>query len=213
VQDSGIGMSADVLARASEPFFTTKDTGRGTGLGLAMARGFVEQSGGAMLIDSAPGRGTTVTLWLPLARGAGPGSPAAPQAASPATARILLVEDDLTVRQVTAESLRSAGLTVVETADGAAALALLRAGEAVDAVVSDLSMPGMDGVALVRAAQQLRPGLPAVLITGFATRSADDAIEGALPGPVALLRKPVGVQELTGRLALLLEAQRRTDQG
>ena len=211
VADTGAGMPPEVLARVTEPFFTTKGEGQGTGLGLAMAKGVAEQSGGALAIESAPGRGTTVTLWFPLAP-APEAAPAPPEAAAadPAASgrrrvRILLVDDDPIVREVTAEGLEAEGFAVLSAASGPAALALLEAGEAVDLVLSDLSMPGMDGLALIREAQRRRPALPAILLTGFASNAAELAVNGVLSGSFSLLRKPVTPQGLAERVAVLLE--------
>ena len=214
VSDTGSGMPPEVLARVAEPFFTTKPPGKGTGLGLAMAKGFAEQSGGALAIESAPGRGTTVALWLPVAAGQTvvPPSPEA-EAARPfrgGRGRILLVDDDAAVRRVTAEQLEEAGYAVLPADAGPAALALLDAGEAVDLLVSDLSMPGMDGVAVIREAQRRRKGLPAILLTGFATNAAELAVGGALSGTFSLLRKPIEAHALAERAAMLLEGAAAT---
>ena len=208
VADTGAGMEAATLARATEPFFTTKETGKGTGLGLAMARGFAEQSGGALDIESAPGQGTTVRLWLP-AGGAAPSiSPPVPVARHPGLGRkqLLLVDDEDYVRQVLAEQMEAAGFAVRIAASGPDGLALLDRGEDVDLLISDLSMPGMDGLALIREAQRRRPGLPAILLTGFATGAAEIAVSGALSGTFSLLRKPVEGRALADRIAVMLEA-------
>jgi signal transduction histidine kinase/ActR/RegA family two-component response regulator len=208
VSDTGHGMDAATLARASEPFFTTKAPGQGTGLGLAMARGFAEQSGGALAIESAPGQGSTVSLWLPAAEQAGSAT------APPATARpmggarrqqVLLVDDEPLVRTVLAEGLAAHGFAVRAAGSGAEALDLLDAGEAVDAMVTDLSMPAMDGLALIREARERRPALPCLLLTGFAAE-AEGAAEG-LGAPFALLRKPVEAAALAERLGELVMAE------
>ena len=203
--DTGTGMDADTLARASEPFFTTKDVGRGTGRGLAMARGFVEQSGGGLRIESAPGRGTAVGLWLPCA----PGTAAAPGSdtlrAPRRRGRVMLVEDDASVRATLAEQLQDMGFRVLSAADGSAALTALMRGAEVAMLVTDLTMPGMDGVALIRAAQRMRPGLPAILLTGHAGGGAAlDAAEG-LDGPVSLMQKPASALQLADRIATVVE--------
>ncbi len=167
VADTGAGMDAKTLARAYEPFFTTKPAGVGTGLGLPMARGFAEQSGGALAVESSPGNGTTVTLWLPAhdpdsatreavaicekAEAAESGTRIAA-----ASARVLLVDDEEALRELLAQNLEDRGYDVLVAAGGEAALALLSAGETVDVLVTDLSMPGMNGIALIRAAQTLR---------------------------------------------------------
>ena len=207
ISDTGEGMAPEVLARASEPFFTTKPQGKGTGLGLAMARGFAEQSGGALAIESEPGSGTTVRLWLPLAAASADDSPAAGNA--PATSdgrhRILLVDDEPLVREITAEQLEAAGFAVIPLGGGIEALARLQAGEAADLLLSDLSMSGMDGLTLIRHAQALRPALPAILLTGYATEAAELAVGGALSGSFTLLRKPVEGNALVARILALLE--------
>jgi PAS domain S-box-containing protein len=208
VSDTGSGMDGAVLARVTEPFFTTKETGRGTGLGLAMAKGFVEQSGGVLSIDSIPGQGTNVTLWLPQA--AEPAKPASAAAAAPASQaepgrpRVLLVDDDAVVRDVLAASLDDAGYIVLPAESGPDALSRLTAGDRVDIIVSDLTMPGMDGLVLIRMAQEQRPGLPAVLLTGYAGDGAALAVGGALSGKFSLLRKPVSGSQLVDRINALL---------
>jgi CheY-like chemotaxis protein len=217
VADTGTGMDAETLGRACEPFFTTKARGRGTGLGLAMARSFAEGSGGALAIDSAPGNGTRVSIWLPTA-----GDPARREPPLPAGADaergaaraggaarracVLLVDDEPTVRLVLAQELAEEGFEVVDAADGAAALALLDRPVPVDLLVSDLAMPGMDGVALIREARRRCPGLPAILLTGYAGEAAAMAVGGALDrdGTFALLRKPVTGAALADQVAALL---------
>ena len=160
VADSGAGMDATTLARAAEPFFTTKGPGHGTELGLPMARGFAEQSGGAFDLSSRPGDGTVVTLWLPQVCAdpacQPPPAPAVPEtpAAGP---RVLLVDDEPMLREVLSECLQEWRFQVCAANGGEQAVALLDAGEPVDVLVTDLSMPGMDGLALIRAAQGRRP--------------------------------------------------------
>jgi len=210
VNDAGVGMSPEVLARASEPFFTTKPRGKGTGLGLAMARGFAEQSGGAFVLESELGRGTTVSLWLPVAEEELP-TAGLPASGAPAPTRgrrghLLFVDDESIVREITAEGLRAAGFVVRVAAGGAEALDILATAEKVDLLVSDLSMPGMDGLVLIQNAQLRRPGLPAILLTGYATDAAELALGGALSGTFSLLRKPVDAKVLADRVAVLLEA-------
>ncbi|HEY8612277.1 MAG TPA: response regulator [Roseomonas sp.] len=212
VSDTGAGMDAATLARASEPFFTTKATGKGTGLGLSMSKGFAEQSGGGLSIESSPGRGTEVRLWFPVAGEAPPAAlreavPASP-AAQDQRARLLVVDDEAIVREIVAEQLEAAGYAVSIAASAAAALDLLDQGKPVDLLVSDLSMPGMDGLMLIREAQRRRPGLPAILLTGFVTNAAEIAIGGALSGGFSLLNKPVDGRRLADRVAVLLEGAR-----
>ena len=207
VADTGAGMDELTQLRAGEPFFTTKEQGKGTGLGLSMARGFAEQSGGALKIESELGRGTKVMLWLPTSGEAREGAPLARSApANAATHRLLLVDDDEPVRQVLAAQLADHGFAVIPVASGAAALALLDAGESVDALVSDLSMPGMDGVALIRAAQERRPHMPAILLTGYAGDVTAFAVGKTFKGPFSLLRKPISGMLLADGVAMLLAA-------
>jgi len=212
VADTGTGMDAATLARACEPFFTTKGLGAGTGLGLPMATGFAEQSGGALSVESTKDKGTTIILWLPAAE-CDPNAitatprPAADAAASgsgaaTARARVLLVDDEAMVRDVIAEHLEDDGYEVHAAANGAEALDLLAAGGAADILVTDFSMPGMDGLALIRAVRERRPGLPAVLLTGYAGDGAALAADG--DGAFALMRKPVSGVQLLDRVSALL---------
>ena len=209
VSDAGTGMSSEVIARATEPFFTTKRKGEGTGLGLAMARGFAEQRGGALAIDSAVGRGTRVSLFFPVADAEE--AVARPQGERDAgtearrRSRLLVIDDEPLVREIITEQLDAEGYSVVSAANGAEALAMLDAGEEVDLVISDFSMPGMDGVALVGEVQRRRPKLPAILLTGFATNAAEIAVSGAVSGTFSLLRKPIAGQQLAERVAMMLE--------
>ena len=201
-------MTPEVLARVSEPFFTTKPYGKGTGLGLAMARGFVEQSGGGMSIESQPERGTTVNIWLPTAKAAARldrPTERAENVRRAKRARLLVVDDEPLVREIITQQLEAVGHAVVSVGDSLEALAVLEAGDPIDLIVSDLSMPGMDGIALLREASQRRPKLPAILLTGFATNAAEIALGGLVSGLFSLLRKPVTERELTERVAMLLE--------
>jgi signal transduction histidine kinase/ActR/RegA family two-component response regulator len=205
VMDDGSGMSPEVLSRVTEPFFTTKPRGEGTGLGLAMAQGFAAQSGGGLEIESAPQRGTTIRLWFPTAdetldttfrRNLLSAEEKQP-------ARLLVVDDVYLVRQVIAEQLEAAGYVVLTAANGADALTMLDAGESVDLLISDMAMPGMDGLSVIHEAQRRRPKLPAILLTGLAANAIEIAIDGATSGAFSLLRKPV-TAELVERVAALL---------
>lgn len=176
-----------------------------------MARGFAEQSGGALTISSERGCGTSVALWLPAANAEVAANGSTPKKAPAAVAgrgapRVLLVDDEDLVRDVIAEGLVECGYDVVQANEGVLALKLLDAGEAVDVLVSDLAMPRMDGIALIRAAQDRRPRLPAVLLTGYAGESAALAVGEAVGRSFTLLRKPIGGADLADRLAMLLEA-------
>ncbi len=202
VRDTGTGMTPDVLARATEPFFTTKEVGRGTGLGLAMVQGLATRSGGGLTIDSQPGRGTTVRLVLPragLATAPPPaqqGGEAAPTA-TPETANacsILLVDDEDLVRGATADFLTQAGFAVQEAADAETALGLLERGTAVDVIVTDHMMPGMNGLDMVRAIRARNNPIPILMVTGFAEELRSDVAEVA--EGLSLLAKPVVPQSL-----------------
>ena len=208
VADTGIGMDAATLARAAEPFFTTKPVGRGTGLGLPMARGFAQQSGGGFAIESAPAQGTTVTLWFPQAweqvttaipayreNLASPDAPAY---------RVLLVDDDAIVRDVLAAQLEDQGYHVVQASDGLAALAWLDKNETIDLLVTDFAMPGMNGLSLISEVRRRHDTLPVLLLTGYADAGVQLAIEDVKGGNTMLLRKPLRTDELTERAAELL---------
>jgi CheY-like chemotaxis protein len=207
IADTGSGMDEATLARALEPFFTTKPQGQGTGLGLSMAKGFVEQSGGALSIESTLGQGTTIHLWLPATtRMETP--PAPPQrSTSPredSGRRILLVDDEATVRETLAEALEDTGYAVLLAAGGAEAIDILKSDAAIDVLVTDLSMPGIDGLAVIRKARTYRPDLPAILLTGYAGHGAQLAVGGSLHGAFTLVRKPVTAAQLADRIEALL---------
>jgi PAS domain S-box-containing protein len=198
VTDTGVGMDAATLARASEPFFTTKPPGQGTGLGLAMARGFAQQSGGGFALQSTPGWGTVVTLWFPRAdkvAGAGAAVEAMTAGAScPAAARVLVVDDDAMVRAVLAGHLEDEGYQITQASDGLDALAQLDAGETPDLLVTDFAMPGMNGLALIEEARKRLPRLPVVLLTGYVSAKVRLQVGDVPRDNTVLLRKPVSYQ-------------------
>jgi PAS domain S-box-containing protein len=207
VRDDGEGMPPDILAQVTEPFFTTKPKGRGTGLGLSMARGFAEQSGGALHIDSAPGRGTEVRIWLPRAeRADGTAAPEEPARAAERTMSLLVVDDDPGVRAIMAAALEDRGHAVLAAPGGAEALAAIERGVQPDALVTDLAMPGgLDGLDLIREARRRRPGLPAVLVTGHIGDATQGALEEAgAAGHFVVLTKPVSPEAVEARLTELL---------
>lgn len=197
VADEGIGMPQETLARAIEPFFTTKAIGKGTGLGLSMVHGLAAQSGGQLTLESAPGKGTIATLWLPATDGSRHESFAPdPEAESPSRPlSVLLVDDDDLVRAGAAAMLEAIGHSVVQLSSAARALEYLAAGHSFDILVTDHRMPSMSGLDLVRRARLIQPDLPAVLITGYADML--DADSSALP----LLTKPFRASELAHALA------------
>lgn len=208
VADTGKGMDTGTLERASEPFFTTKGSGQGTGLGLAMARGFAQQSGGDFLIESALGRGTTVTLWFPESERATEATrPDAHAMHGSAPARVLVADDDPIVREVLAWQLIAHGYRVTQASDGLAALAELEAGNVPDLLVTDFAMPGMNGLVLIQEARRHRRALPALLLTGYADGNIVDDILAMKLDPITLLRKPVLDSDLIERASALLIAK------
>ncbi len=200
VSDTGAGMPADIAARAFEPFFTTKPQGQGTGLGLSQVHGFVKQSGGHLQIETAPGAGTTVSLFLPRFDGAAlaPDEPAAETPASADALTILVVEDDAGVRRYSAEALRELGHAALEAENAGAALRLLDAHPEIALLLTDVLLPGQDGPALALEARRRRPGLPVLYASGFTAE--DPATDGKLPRDAVLLQKPFTIQALAAKL-------------
>jgi CheY-like chemotaxis protein len=180
VSDTGDGMDEAVLARAMEPFFTTKGIGKGTGLGLSMVHGLAAQSGGRLVLKSRKGEGTTAEIWLPVAKArdeeALAWSPAGPTAAatgSASAATVLAVDDDALVLSGTTAMLEDLGHTVIEACSGSEALAILHSGRPVDLVITDQAMPGMTGAQLANAIKAQWPDLPVMLATGYAELPSD----------------------------------------
>ncbi|MDQ0010237.1 PAS domain S-box-containing protein [Luteibacter jiangsuensis] len=197
VADTGEGMDAETLARATEPFFTTKGVGKGTGLGLSMVHGIVQQCGGALLLSSTPSGGTTVDMWLPVAIHVGspvaqivvsdpPGVTAAPSGGK----TILVVDDDPLVLSTTVEMLCFAGYDAAGAASAKQALSLLGASPGISVVVTDHAMPGMTGVELAAQLAETHPGMHVILASGYAE------LPGDTPGVRARLQKPYGRSEL-----------------
>ncbi len=173
LSDTGTGMDAETLAHAAEPFFTTKGVGKGTGLGLAMVRGLTEQSGGGVTIDSAVGKGTTVTLWLPAsdatANQAAEATPAAePEPPAARKLKVLVVDDDFLVAMNTSAMLEDLGHEVIEVHSAKEALDALDRDGPFDTMITDQAMPQMTGAQLIGAARDKYPALPVVLATGYA---------------------------------------------
>jgi signal transduction histidine kinase/CheY-like chemotaxis protein len=202
VIDQGSGMSEEVRRRALEPFFTTKSSGRGTGLGLAQVFGVVEQSGGSVDIATAPGEGTTVTITL---RGCDPGEVRRPAEAQLGAGevperklRLLVVDDDHAVRATIARPLEEAGHCVDSVSSGTIALAALEE-EPFDLVLVDFAMPRMDGAELIRRARALRPETRFLMITGY---SDSDAVAEAAPD-VPIVKKPFHAEDLLVRVRAL----------
>jgi PAS domain S-box-containing protein len=206
VADSGEGMTEEVLSKAVEPFFTTKEIGKGSGLGLSMVHGVATQSGGGLRIDSRVGRGTTVNVYLPRARR--PSAIARERETSSATvhegATILVVDDDPDVREVAVSSLESCGYRLLAAENGLAALDVLAGDERVDLLLVDMAMPGMNGVEVIRRARERRPGLRALLVSGYADIAAFSPAEGDL-----VLQKPYRLARLADSVAEALRREMR----
>jgi two-component system, cell cycle sensor histidine kinase and response regulator CckA len=192
VVDTGCGMTPEVRERIFEPFFTTKSAGHGTGLGLATVYGILRQSGGHVIVQSAPGQGSTFRVFLPPAGGAR-GNPSQPQAAveSPRGAEtVLVVEDEEAVRALARRILERQGYTVLDARNGEAALVLVRSmpGRRIDLLVTDMVMPGMNGRALAEAMVATRPDVRVLFMSGY----TDDEIvrRGLRDADVSLLQKP-----------------------
>lgn len=201
VRDSGFGMDEATRARAIEPFFSTKGVGKGTGLGLSMVHGLAAQLGGGLTIRSAPGDGTTIELWLPVSDVSVDGGDRATSSA-PAPHRLglaLLVDDEDLVRMSTTDMLTDLGYEVVEAGSADEALRLIDEGLVPDLVVTDHIMPGMNGAQLAQALKARRPGLPILVISGYAEL---DGVQPDLPR----LTKPFRNAELANSLSALMPA-------
>ncbi|MGF1591655.1 MAG: ATP-binding protein [Kiloniellaceae bacterium] len=201
VSDTGAGMAPAIRAKIFEPFYTTRGVGRGTGLGLAVVHGIVTSCDGAIDVESAPGKGTTFRIYLPLAD-----APLAVEAKATAwpdnvrgQERILVVDDDPDLVQVLTIGLHRYGYEVLSLTDPARALSIVaQAPEEWDLVVSDQVMPGMTGLALISKLKELQPTLRAILYTGFEEGITESA--ASLRGADALLHKPINPLELAGHI-------------
>ncbi|CAN5396607.1 hypothetical protein BH10PSE17_BH10PSE17_10040 [soil metagenome] len=218
VADDGHGMTPDVLAQSIEPFFTTKERGKGTGLGLAQVYGFARQCRGDLRIQSEPGRGTSVELWLPmtapapapaalehdgsLASNGSTTSTGIRHATSPVTGSrrlLLVIDDDDSVRGVLVDALQAAGFDVVEASNGTEGLEQL-ARHRPEAAIIDFIMPGLNGAEVARRAQHQVPGLPIIFVSGYYDTLALDGIVGA-----QVLRKPFDIDGLHRAVASILD--------
>ena len=198
VADTGTGMSEEVLAHAFEPFFTTKAVGGGTGLGLSQVYGFARQSGGSVKVDTAPGRGTTVSVYVPRATRQ-PGERAAEAAIATPVRKdttILVVDDDRDVRRLAVAGLESLGYMILEGESGQDALKALATSNGIDLLLVDFAMPEQNGVEVIRLVKEKRPELPVVLMTGYA--DAAGLQNGDATGPI--LKKPFTLAELAARI-------------
>jgi PAS domain S-box-containing protein len=207
VQDTGCGMSGEVIARAFDPFFTTKPIGQGTGLGLSMVYGFINQTGGQVLIDSSEGRGTRVDLYLPCHFQPVERQAVADDSVDPPRAvqgeRVLVVEDEPDVRMLVVDVLRDLGYTVEVASDSHTALPFIQSPQRIDLLVTDVGLPGLNGRQLAEIARQHRPGLRVLFITGYAPNAeirGDFLDEG-----MDMLTKPFSIDALAQRVRSLIE--------
>jgi signal transduction histidine kinase/ActR/RegA family two-component response regulator len=211
IADTGVGMDATTLAKATEPFFTTKGPGKGTGLGLSMVHGLAAQSGGLLCIGSVPNRGTTVDLWLPqsitsavaIARSISQSSVLTPLTEP---CKVLVVDDDLLVMTGTVAMIEDLGHTSIQAHSGAEALAMLASEAKVDVVITDHAMPAMTGMQLAASIREQFPGLPIILATGYAELPGDPAKLG-----VFKLSKPCSQQEIAVAIHTVMRSRRATD--
>jgi signal transduction histidine kinase/CheY-like chemotaxis protein len=201
VSDTGCGMDAQTLTRAVEPFFSTKEVGKGTGLGLSMIHGLALQLKGALRLHSEPARGTRAELWLPAAEGDAHVPPAEGTTdAEPSVRRytLLFVDDDPLISLSTVALLEDLGHAVIKAASGDAAMEVLKSDKAIDLLITDYAMPGMNGVQLAAEARALRPELPVLLATGYADLPARSKVD--LPR----LSKPYRQHQLAEKITELI---------
>lgn len=206
VSDNGSGMTPAVLAKAFDPFFTTKPIGQGTGLGLSMIYGFAQQSGGHLNLDSVPGEGTRVQLYLPRLYVAPVEQPVitttveAPAANAGET--VLLVEDEPAVRMLVLDLLEALGYTALEAEDAKKALVLLESDRRVDLLVTDVGLPGMNGRQLAEIARQHRPDLKVLFMTGYAQKAAER--QGFLDRGMDMVAKPFTLDQLANKIRMMI---------
>lgn len=207
VADNGCGMPAEVITKAFDPFFTTKPIGQGTGLGLSMVYGFIKQTGGHVRIDSTPGQGTVITLFLP--RNHTQPEPQKEQekrdTATQSTCpdeTVLVVEDEVAVRMLVIEVLEEFGYRVLEAPDGTTALPYLEGDQRIDLLLSDIGLPGINGRQLAEMARQHRPDLKVLFITGYAP-NAEIRDEFLAPG-MDMLAKPFSIDTLAAKVSELI---------
>jgi len=207
VADTGTGMPPDVIARAFDPFFTTKPTGQGTGLGLSMIYGFVQQSGGHVRLRSEVGQGTTVAIYLPRSLEAvdaeTTSDTTASLSAAPASAVVLVVEDEPGVRLLIVDVLADLGYTVIEAGDGRSGMQILESRTRIDLLLTDVGLPGgMNGRQLADAARQRRPGLKVLFVTGYAESSVFG--NGRMEQGMEVMTKPFAINALAARVQGLI---------
>ena len=211
VEDTGVGMTPEIVSKVFEPFFTTKPKGAGTGLGLSQVFGFVKQSGGHVRVVSSPGDGTRVRIFFPRDDStaaeeirpalAGPiGAPRGDEA-------IVVVEDEPEVRRFTVDALRELGYRAIEAHDGPHALALLTASPEVRLLLTDVVMPGMDGPKLAREATHRHPDIAVLFMTGYAGTALET--DGSFDAGIHVMPKPFSVDQLSRKVREVIDEKRR----
>jgi two-component system cell cycle sensor histidine kinase/response regulator CckA len=219
VADTGTGIPREHIARIFEPFFSTKEVGAGTGLGLSTVYGIVRQTDGFVFVESEPGQGTVFTIYLPRIEASVEEQPqilshrsdltseinAPHESVEPdltGSATVLLVEDETAVRTFGARALRNKGYQVIESGTGEQALEVLHSNDKIDVLISDVVMPGMDGVTLARLVHLERPEIKIILISGYSEDVARDGIDPTegfhfLPKPFSLRQLASAVKQVT----------------
>ena len=210
VSDNGTGMTPSVRSKAFDPFFTTKPIGQGTGLGLSMIYGFAQQSGGHVSLDSLPGQGTCVRLYLPrlyaLEPEHPPANPVEPPAHLPSGEAVVVVEDDPAVRMLVLDLLKELGYRAFEAEDAKSALPLLESDLRMDLLVTDVGLPGMNGRQLAEVARQHRPGLKVLFMTGYAQKAAER--QGFLEDGMDMVAKPFAIELLASKIRTMISQTR-----
>jgi CheY-like chemotaxis protein len=205
VTDTGHGMDADTAARIFEPFFTTKEAGKGTGLGLATVYAIVKQSGGAIAVDTAPGRGTTFALYFPLVQAMQDTPDEVTREVETGHGTVLVVEDEAPVRAIVRRTLEREGYAVLDAASGVQALELLREHRGtIDVLLTDVMMPGLNGVALSQAVVRQRPSMRVLFMSGHPGDTF--ARHGLDVSSARLLQKPFSTESLCRELQGVLAA-------
>lgn len=215
VRDSGVGMTPEVRKQLFEPFFTTKETGQGTGLGLSMVHAIVRQNGGHVMVDSAPGQGSTFRVYFPILGETADDPLPVPMpphvSAVTGVGVVLLAEDDQSVRRLVSTELERRGFTVIAAEDGRAALEMFKTHhDRIDVIVTDVVMPRMNGADLARAVEQMQPGVKLLFISGHPERAG----VGLNPtGVTNLLMKPFTADTLATRINELIAKQHGPERG
>ena len=209
VSDTGAGMPPEVMARAFDPFYTTKPLGQGTGLGLSMIYGFVQQSGGHVAIRSQVGKGTRVEIYLPRYRGKGPAEAMPVQQPEAQISgrgqKILVVDDEPIIRMLVMDALEDARFAGIEAPDGTAALRILQSEPGVEMLITDVGLPGgLNGRQLADAGRMVRPGLKVLFITGYAEKAVIG--DGDLETGMQVLAKPFAMEALARKIRDMVEA-------